>query len=354
MRTNPIIKIPKHQLPQDVREISEILDLYFRSKLAIVKQNSDDWEIMLQWPDSFEYYVDPKLKEGLLWWHGNTPPVKIPFLRKGDEFYQEALNDNWSLYAWSLWLKKRQLHNALPREVVIIHVDDHRDMMSPLLRLQSQQLIDPINQLHMNLLSPSSVENAILSGAIGIGDFITAFLHHMDRVYIKHLDFRKIPTPIEEKKIFLDTYEDDFWAKGKRLQTRLLPFDCKENSTTMIEKGVYEKHHNIEELLSSIPNIPVLLHVDMDAFNNRYNACSDWNKNSTSHDLNQTEVIEKIDELFAQLIEFQVIQKIENIALCLSPGFFPGEYWRESLLHFRHKLTTYRNQFLSIKLKNFM
>ena len=48
---------------------------------------------------------------------------------------QLSLDDAWTLLAWSRWLKERPDGESPPSEVVVIHVDDHRDMMSPPNRL---------------------------------------------------------------------------------------------------------------------------------------------------------------------------------------------------------------------------
>src|SRR5260221_198120 len=104
-----------------------------------------------------------------------------------------AFDDSWTLFAWSLWWTHR--HQADPSlEVVVLHADDHRDLVSPLLVkverwLESgdERWIDLLTGRQVSLDDAESVALAILSGAIGIGTFMVPLIHSLRRVEIRHL-----------------------------------------------------------------------------------------------------------------------------------------------------------------------
>jgi hypothetical protein len=77
-------------------------------------------------------------------------------------------------------------------------------------------------------------------------------------------------------------------------------------------------------------NAPVLLHVDLDYFNNRYDGDSDWSERTGSLDPPIKKIIAKVDELFDSLIATGVGRHVEDVVIAYSPGFFPVEFWAQT------------------------
>jgi hypothetical protein len=74
-----------------------------------------------------------------------------------------------------------------------------------------------------------------------------------------------------------------------------------------------------------------LLHIDCDAFSNRYNLDTNWNPATVSIDFNLKEIKVKINEMM------ECFSKLPNsifLNIALSPGFFPAEYWEEICNYF--------------------
>jgi hypothetical protein len=51
------------------------------------------------------------------------------------------------------------------------------------------------------------------------------------------------------------------------------------------------------------------------------------------------QILRKIDDLFDALSEAQVVSRIENVTVALSPGFFPAELWEVSIAQIKMRLT---------------
>src|SRR5205823_4103124 len=144
-------------------------------------------EIDLNWPSSADYYVDPCIEQGLAWWQAGTDITKIHrqvcHTRRG----QLSLIDSWTLFSWSHWLAERRKGGKATEEVVVLHVDDHTDLMTPRLTFQGNGLRNAISGEAFNLYEPESVRSAILTGAVGVGSFMSPFIYTVPRVHLRHL-----------------------------------------------------------------------------------------------------------------------------------------------------------------------
>ena len=70
---------------------------------------------------------------------------------------------------------------------IILHVDDHRDLASPRIFVEDGGFSDALTGKPVRLTEPRSVEDAILSGALGMGSFLTPFLYYFPRAEVRHL-----------------------------------------------------------------------------------------------------------------------------------------------------------------------
>ena len=123
-------------------------------------------------PDMYYHALDPHLPAALARF---DPPVAVDDIvsyRSQGDLFDLCLEDSWSG-----WLIAEQLRRAPQTEdLVIIHLDDHTDMMSTLLECTDEGgLIEPSSRRRFDPEEPTSWETAILCGSIGIGCFITPF-----------------------------------------------------------------------------------------------------------------------------------------------------------------------------------
>jgi hypothetical protein len=328
-------------LPLCPNERREYLDAYFDDLLASAKAVQDGWEIDLNWPSSADYYIDPHLEQGLDWW--------CPGIEVGDIYKQVAhspsgqlsLNDSWTLYSWSHWLRDRRDARKTCDQVVILHVDDHTDLMTPRLTCSSAEWRDAITGDVFDIYDPKTVRSAILSGAIGVGSFMSPFLHSIAKVQLRHLS-QTIPVGTSRKMgIATKTIPDTLLlTKDVRPSVVLInPAEVLAESTVVAPDRNYLLTASLGQWLADIPKSPILLHIDMDYFSNRFDGDSDWEHVPNRHDPSLERVIASIDDLFSGIVASEIGNRIENITVGISPRFFPSEFWAPSIVrlneHFR-------------------
>ena len=324
--TSTNFRVAKDRLPVDREERFDTLHSYFCELWAWAEEADGEWEIAVSRPDRAAYYVDPNLPSGLDWYSRTFGAVDVAAIAHAvhrSPAFQLSLNDSWTLWSWALWLNHRSLSDL---DVTILHVDDHDDLMTPRL-LVRDRIIDALTGKEFRLDVPSTVEPAIRSGAIGVGSFMSPFIRAARRVDVRHLcatayarkregQFRLVPTSVPDALL----YPKDV-SPGLRLDAAAAdePIDRR-----------YSVTDNLDLWLRDLRPGPVLLHVDMDYFNNRFNCSSDW-QDSENHDPDAASVLQRIEEMINALRRGGVLQRIEDIAIALSPGFFPAELWQPSI-----------------------
>lgn len=323
-----MIHLATDRLPADPAERSRRLGAYFGDLIPTVAATTGGWIIRLDRPQSADFYVDPALEQGLAWWGPEGHAASIHGLVRRDSGFQLSLDDSWTLYDWSIWLTGKLGRGEASDEVVILHVDDHTDFMTPRAARHGAAWTDLITGRAFDLLGPETVRAAILSGAVGIGSFMAPFLHKVARCEFRHLSQSAItrsPEPV--KRIALCDEEDTLLRPGVlRPAVALEPVDA-ENLSGVSHR--YVVTHRVDEWIGGLPEGPILLHIDMDYFNNRYDRDSDWHASvAPRHDPDLPEMSQAMDELFAALDRAGVTARIESVAVALSPGFFPAEFWQ--------------------------
>ena len=317
-----------HQLPAEEEARQLLLVQYFSGKQVEITDTPGEVQVHLTWPEDDAFYIDPFLGEGLAWWKGGTNAQQVPHEWVKRNRYQLSLNDNWTLYAWSQWLTQRLQAGDLPEEVIILHVDDHRDCMPPLLFHQHDQAYtDAITGQSVDLALPSSIEAAIKSGAIAVGSFMAPFLHYFPRVQLRHLQpAHRLLTAYKAGTIQREYIADELLCPA--CQRPALGF-----GPEGVETGLsYHPTDQLDAFLADIPaNVPVLLHVDMDYFNNRFDGDSDWRDHSFIHNPRAEEVRQRIHHVFTAVMDSIPTAQLEDITVALSPGFFPAELWQGSI-----------------------
>lgn len=315
-----MITLPFDRLPGSAAERHATLRDYFCDKDASAERTTGGWELTLGWPNDAARHVDPKLADGLAWWDQGLQRSGMALSMRRSGRILRALYDSWTLLSWSEWLE-RAGPQASP--IVVLHVDDHRDLGTPRLFVEPAGWRDPLTGQLVDFAQPDSVASAIRSGAIGMGSFLTPFLHAFPNAEVRHLcqppkaaDTRDYQVKlIEEQDTLLD-------PSALRPAVDLVPVARETGS------GRYRVTPDLGDWLQGIGTGPVLLHIDMDYFNNRYDGDSDWLDRRRELDPPLGSVLEKIDALANALHAAGLASRIEDVVIAYSPGFFPGEYWR--------------------------
>lgn len=318
------LRLPKNRLPFEESKRRDVIESYFSDHLPSVVEEEDSWLICLERPqEQYGCYLhDEKLFEGLEWWGENTKVHDIPFQKKIFEKGLLAIEDQWMPYSWSRFFQK---NGGIPNEVVLLHLDDHQDMMTP--RVGSRldgNLYDLMSGDSLSLDDPSSVERATLSGAIGKGSILIPLIWSVDKIHVRHLCFR--PHPCSHYKIQRATIPDELLSQSNnRISIRLEPTSTESLRST----SNYVVTPDIDEWLEGIPeDVPVLLHFDMDYFNDRFDGNSNWEKElKRIHDVNTENQLKQIEAVFSALERRKLHNKIVNTCIGISPSFYPAEFW---------------------------
>jgi hypothetical protein len=319
-----MIILPADRLSQSRTARHDELREYFCDKDAEATLGPKGWGLTLSWPAGNDRHIDPNLDQGLTWWGGNTSRQAMALATRREGRLLRCLYDTWTLQSWSEWLARQrpgQIHRP-----TILHVDDHRDLGAPRLFVDGDNWVDPIAAAPCRICDPASVRSAIESGALGMGSFLTPFLHVVRRAEVRHLcqppkaratlDYHFRPT----------TERDTLLAPGRERPAVCLDL----SATAEIGPGTYRITPNVEAWLENLGDSPILLHIDMDYFNNRYDGDSDWRHRPESFDPPLSRILEKIDEMINALAQHRLLDRLEDVVIAYSPGFFPAEFWREA------------------------
>lgn len=331
---NTSITVDSSLLPETEDIRSNFLKEYFCELVASSKKVPEGWQIDLTRPPTNDYYIDPNLSKGLRWWSENFDPVQIkdiPFAFHNTLGFQLSFQDSWTLYSWSKYFAGLHNTNLTDYEVTVLHLDDHDDFMSPRLFIdeESGNWIDGITGQNVDLLDPQSIKESIESGAIGIGSFLAPLLHRLPRVHVRHLcSTEYLAERGGTHSISINTIEDNLLAP-KKLRPAIGHSRTAADETR--SSHTYLVTDDLNNWLTDIPDGPILVHFDMDYFNNRYNGDSDWIYHGAKYDPSESQVLDRIEEIFNAFQKHKITKKIADVAVALSPGFFPADLWATSI-----------------------
>lgn len=320
---SPAIAIPLSRLSTDPHVRHAQLRDYFCDKDAVATEDGPNWTLSLRWSDDPYRYVDPHLEEGLAWWGGDLNYQEMAAARKRRGKVLLSLNDTWTLESWSEWLAK-QSH---AQDIIVLHVDDHKDLGAPRVFVRDGSWIDPIQGRSVDLSQPASITSAIHSGALGMGSFLTPFLHCYPSTDVRHLCQGPKCVETIDSRIRIELVEDSLLDPSASRPAVSLSAD-----EGGVGKGRYRFTHDLDAWLEGVKSnsAAILLHIDMDYFCNRYDGDSDHIEHPGPLNYTLAEVLMQIDQLTDALNRHGVVSRLADIAIAFSPGFFPAEFWAES------------------------
>lgn len=313
------LRVASDLLPEDLHARHGRLRDYFCDKDATAVRIDGAWELDLRWPNEIERHVDIKIQQHLAPWE-EIGLAEMATARRRSGRVMTSLYDTWSLLSWSEWVAGTK--PATDERITILHLDDHRDLMSPRLAIEDEHLVDMITGRVFDVRDPATVQQACDSGAVGMGSFLTPFLFAFP-----NCDVRQLCQPPKIDGTFdwsyrRDVMKDDLLRPGAdRPAIALEP-------ASGTGPGRYRATNHIAEWLSGVGDDPILLHVDMDYFNNRYDGDGDWVDRLRRHDPPLEQILAHIDQVTAAMRDAGVVSRIVDAAVAFSPGFFPAELWQ--------------------------
>ncbi|WFR98058.1 GNAT family N-acetyltransferase [Rhizobium tumorigenes] len=274
----------------------------------------------MSWPSGRERHIDDKLDLGLDWWGKGLKREEMARARRRSPKLLRCLYDSWTLASWSEWLKRRGGTETLT-SLVLLHVDDHRDLGSPRIERNEAGWRDLITNRQISLSDPDTVIEAIESGAIGMGSFMTPFLAAVPLAEVRHLCQPPKAVATRDFVIRIEDNSDDLLQPGASRPVATL------EPSSGTGAGHYRLTPDVDDWLEGIQGGPLLLHIDMDYFNNRYDGDSDWRERPARLDTPVEKIFAQITMLTQALRRRGLLEVIEDVVFAFSPGFFPAELW---------------------------
>jgi hypothetical protein len=299
------------------------LTQYFAERIPTsVLDRDGSWRVSLGVPPTADFYIDPQLDQGLSWWGCSV--TDIPFSYQMMQGVFVSLSDAWTLLSASRWLGRQ---DSSPAHLTIIHLDDHDDLMCPRLAANDDLFADLLTGHSVDLRKPTSVEAAINSGAIGMGSFLVPLLHTLPFVDIRHLCDTNYARKRTGRYWLVRTHERDkvIAPQVRRPSVRLDPIADPMAVPDRVA-GTYQVRNDEIALLADLEEGPILLHIDLDFFNNRFDGDSDWRGDAHRHDPSGDEVMRRLDRVLDALAPLR--HRIVDVTIGISPGFFPAELWQ--------------------------
>lgn len=309
-----VLYISKKKLPPSPDEAIEFIYDYFNEFELVCRELDDCFQVELG-ANQYTYCED--ISKGLEFLNISDENVKDYCIV--DENSALCLSENWLPFAFAKFIAGADKKKT---DLTILHIDDHRDLMQPYLSCQNGRYIDMISGETIDLLKDSSVKKAVKSGAITIGSMLTAIVYSMQQVDIFHIKeaadymscgLKKTCVP---DNLLQDTYN--------RISVLTDEAEC--------STGRYYLTSEWSDVISRLDKEkPCLLHIDMDYFNNRYNASTSWMENQHRHDPSFAEQMVMMNKLFAGIKEVMKLVEIKYVMIGISPSFYPVEYWSDGL-----------------------
>ncbi len=201
--------------------------------------------------------------------------------------------------------------------VILIHLDDHTDMMPTLLEHQGPNLKDPLMDRSFDPALPDDWLGAIGSGSITIGSYMTALYHLKRPVHVRHLNN------------FASSRHHRFSVFPRRVGFPLLG----ERSFAAIGKAVrdgpgalgsYVGGPDADKVLADLPLGRLIVHVDLDYFIN------DFNGNMGEGE--GPDMAQKREQASLRLKHFFEAlgssgRSVERWIVATSPGFCAARHW---------------------------
>ena len=134
-------------------------------------------------PEMSYHAVDPHLPVSLRKFDAGLTVPEILSYRSGNEHFDLCFEDSWTGH----FIAQRFERQSRRDDLVLIHLDDHTDMMPTLLCESAETLTDATSGAAFDPTSPEDWEAAICSGAINIGNFITPFFYSGCNIHVRHI-----------------------------------------------------------------------------------------------------------------------------------------------------------------------
>ncbi|MGC2193350.1 MAG: hypothetical protein WA628_01655 [Terriglobales bacterium] len=269
------------------------------------------------------HHVDPYLSEALKKFEPGMTLADVLSYTSSTGHFDLYFEDSWTGY----FIAKRFRERSRCDVLVLIHLDDHTDMMPTLLCRSGETLIDPTSGATFDPTSSSDWKAAIYSGAVNIGNFITPFYYSGCNVHVRHINNSKEC--------------DELWQVSRdSCRYELIPDKqfaavAKTSSDRLGNAGTYLAGSSPEDVLDGAPRAWTLIHIDLDYFINDFNGAS-LGDSYTPDPMLRIRAHEKMDRFFHSLARLNPI--VDRWLIATSPGFCSAYHWEWLLSEIHGKI----------------
>lgn len=266
-------------------------------------------------PDMSYHDADPLLAHGLEFIRPGMSIGEIAGYREMRGVLALCLEDCWSGY----FIAPIMAGLRSDEDLILIHLDDHTDMMPTLLEQIDGTLIDPTYGCIFDPACADSWSRSIGSGCVSIGNFITPLFHGGPRVHVRHLNNAGTETSpqfdVRRSYARYDIIPDKLFAT----------IDWAASDGHAPIDGSYQVGPDATGILAELPGGRVVVHIDFDYFINDFNG-NIVGDLPLSPERARATATPKLDAFFAALKDSGVT--VDRWILATSPGFCSGRHWR--------------------------
>lgn len=254
--------------------------------------------------------------------YGLRDPGEVPLYRRCRDGYALCFEDSWTGHFLASVVR-----NLAPGEdLVLLHLDDHRDLMATLLaRAGDDGLVDPATGARFDAAEPDTWAAAIEHGAISIGSHLTPLFHHFASsgdgaaCHVRHL-VKSQPEVAAVRQV------RPTWQSYPLIPAvNFASVEIGHCVGSQIAVGSYAASEDARSCLNDLPAGRLVVHVDLDYFVNDFNG----NPGTPPVDLSASDkrdVLARMDAAFAALAA--VDRPVARWIIATSPGFCAARHWR--------------------------
>lgn len=268
--------------------------------------------------------VDPWLPQALTHFRSDLTPSNTLSYCVSEHYFNLFCEDSWSGYfiAESIW----QQHHT---DLVLLHLDDHADMMPTLLASAGDARRDPIRDVPFDPHNLPDWSAAISSGAVCIGNHVTALFHRCCHVHVRHLRERGPHTALQQVSCSIRRYE---------IAPTIEFADIALTSATPNAVGTYMAQPDPVTLLRDMPLGALIIHIDLDYFINDFNGSfrgDDYCPDTSLRVIAQ----QRIDRFFTGLSSLD--RPVVRWLIATSPGFCCAQHWEWLIANLRSRIEAF-------------
>jgi hypothetical protein len=279
-------------------------------------------------PEMSYHLADPHLPEALKEFHPGMALADVPTYTSSDRRFDLCFEDCWTGY----FIARRFSRQAPCADLVLIHLDDHTDMMSTLLCLSGKTLYDPTSGAAFDPASCNDWTAAICSGAVNIGNFITPFYYSGCKVHVRHIN--NSTEGAETSYVSRESRRYEL-IPGKEFAAIAKSSSCPSESA-----GTYVGGASPERVLDGVPRAWTIIHIDLDYFINDFNGAS-HGESYAPDPLLRVQATEKLNRFFHSLTTLNPI--VDRWLIATSPGFCSGCHWKWLLAEIEERIHAFQS-----------